>query len=397
MAGSMGNVFKGFKIGTRILSKAKSSIFSQLVASKTGQGENAFPLVIVKRGKGPYVYDYDGNRFVDLDMSSGSLLMGHAHPHITKTLKSWLGRGYAAGYLTASHEVLAHRFFHAFLGGAPWKPGELKWIFSDSAADAKNALFSLLSAIGYGGNTYLINAESMRRFDNRKVDDPDYTADLQSLGGLRPGNGDFVFFKFEASFPAHDVEVVLKHLHEKGVLIVTDETDFSSHLRFRAHQTLLQYTRARIFGPWTSSGFAFGAIAAEADMFENRGDTSVFPLIQKALSFVSSPPLHKIKAAITFTRLLENNGGIEGLIEKHKTFFRMLDSRYFEQIDSMIYVKWGLNPVWECVQCFLRLLKEGCYFPLVRNAPLSLSYAHSGEILNDCAAKLNSIFQSIDR
>jgi glutamate-1-semialdehyde aminotransferase len=393
----MGYFFKGFKTGTRILSKARSSIFSRYVACEKEQGTSTFPLVVVKRGKGPYVYDYDGNRFVDFYMSAGSLLMGHAHPHITNVFKSWLGRGYAAGYLTASHELLAQRFFHLFLGNTPWKQDGLKWIFVDSSAAAKNALFSLLSAIGYGENTYFIGGEGMRAFDNRKVNDPVFLNDLHSLGGLRPDKGDLVFFEFEASLPVHDVEVVFKRLHEKGVLIVTDETDFSSYLRFRAHQTLLSYIQARVFGPWTSSGFAFGAIAVQAGLFENGGDTSIFTLPQKALSFVSSPPLHKIKAAITFTRLLENDGGIEGLVEKQNTFFRMLDPPYFEQIDSMIYVKWGLNPAREFGRCYSSFLKEGCYFPLLHNAPLALSYAHTDEVLNNCAAKLNSIFQSIDR
>jgi glutamate-1-semialdehyde aminotransferase len=393
----MGTFFKGFKIGTRILSKAKSSIFFRPEAEKTGHGEDAFPLVVVKRGKGPYVYDYDGNRFVDLYLSAGSLLMGHAHPHITKMLKSWLGRGYAAGYITASHEILAHRFFHVYFGNAQWKPDELKWIFSDSSAAAKNALVSLLSAIGYNGNTYFMNAQGVRRLDNRNAHNPIYEMDSQSPDGLRPERGDFVFFTFDASFSAHDAEIALKRLHEKGVLIVTDETNFFSHLRFRAHQTLLSYARVRIFGSWTSSGFAFGAIAAQADIFRNSGDNSVFPFLQNALSLVSSPPLHKIKAAITFTRLLENNGGIDGLVEKHNAFFRMLDPRYFEQIDSMIYVKQGVKSPREYAQCCGRLLREGCYFPLVLTEPLALSYAHGAGILKNCAAKLNSIFQSIDR
>ncbi len=394
----MGDVFKGFKKGKRILSKAKSTIFSRYVACEEERGLNTLVPVIIKRGKGPYLYDYDGNRFVDFYMSDGSLLTGHAHPRITKTFKSWLGRGYAAGYLTAAHELLARRFFHLYLGNTSWKHDELKWIFVDSPEAAKNALFSLLSANGCTGRAFFVDdAKGLHRVDKIDRNTEVFSEDLRSFSRSQLRNGDLVVFTFDASLSEHDVELIFKRLHEKGVFIATDETNFFSYLRYRAHPNLLSRVCARIFGPWTVSGFSFGAIAVKKGVFEEKGDNSDFPRLHETLWLVSSPPLHKIKAATTFTHLLETHGGIGGLIELQETFFNRLNSEYFEQTDGMIFVKWGPEPAQNFERYYLLLLEKGFYFPLVYVSPLALSYAHTEELLNKCAEKLNSIFQSIDR
>jgi glutamate-1-semialdehyde 2,1-aminomutase len=52
--------------------------------------------VFADRGEGPYVWDLDGNRYVDLLMSWGALILGHAHPGVAAALREGarLGTGY---------------------------------------------------------------------------------------------------------------------------------------------------------------------------------------------------------------------------------------------------------------------------------------------------------------
>ena len=38
---------------------------------------------IVARAEGPYVWDVEGNRYIDLVQSYGAVILGHAHPAIT--------------------------------------------------------------------------------------------------------------------------------------------------------------------------------------------------------------------------------------------------------------------------------------------------------------------------
>jgi glutamate-1-semialdehyde 2,1-aminomutase len=36
--------------------------------------------LFIERGEGPYLFDVDGNRFIDYVLSWGPLITGHAHP-----------------------------------------------------------------------------------------------------------------------------------------------------------------------------------------------------------------------------------------------------------------------------------------------------------------------------
>ena len=40
--------------------------------------------VVIARGEGPYVYDVDGNRYIDYLCSWGPLILGHAHPAVVE-------------------------------------------------------------------------------------------------------------------------------------------------------------------------------------------------------------------------------------------------------------------------------------------------------------------------
>nr|WP_263312857.1 glutamate-1-semialdehyde 2,1-aminomutase [Mammaliicoccus sp. Marseille-Q6498] len=43
--------------------------------------------VVMKKGKGAYFYDVDGNKYIDYLQAYGPIITGHAHPHITKAIQ----------------------------------------------------------------------------------------------------------------------------------------------------------------------------------------------------------------------------------------------------------------------------------------------------------------------
>ena len=47
----------------------------------------------IDHGEGHYVYDVDGNRYLDFMMNATSLIMGHAHPLVLKALREQLAKG----------------------------------------------------------------------------------------------------------------------------------------------------------------------------------------------------------------------------------------------------------------------------------------------------------------
>jgi glutamate-1-semialdehyde 2,1-aminomutase len=65
------------------------------------------------RGEGAYVFDADGNRYVDLVQSWGALLFGHARSEIVEAAKAAAGRGTSFGAPTEPEVELAERITDA--------------------------------------------------------------------------------------------------------------------------------------------------------------------------------------------------------------------------------------------------------------------------------------------
>ena len=53
--------------------------------------------LFIQRGEGPYLYDVDGNRYIDYVLSWGPLILGHAHPEVVLALNQAVARGTSYG------------------------------------------------------------------------------------------------------------------------------------------------------------------------------------------------------------------------------------------------------------------------------------------------------------
>ena len=62
--------------------------------TRTGTVFAPYP-VYFECGKGSYLYDVDGNRFLDFTNNATSLIHGHAHPAIVNAIRRQAGRGTA--------------------------------------------------------------------------------------------------------------------------------------------------------------------------------------------------------------------------------------------------------------------------------------------------------------
>jgi len=61
----------------------------------------------IARGEGAYLYDVDGNRYLDYVLSWGPLIAGHAHPHVVRVVREVLERGTSFGAPTEEEVLLA--------------------------------------------------------------------------------------------------------------------------------------------------------------------------------------------------------------------------------------------------------------------------------------------------
>ncbi|MCD6162479.1 MAG: glutamate-1-semialdehyde 2,1-aminomutase [candidate division Zixibacteria bacterium] len=92
-----------------------SEIFTQsskLIPGGVNSPVRAFKSVggspfIVDKGEGAWLYDVDGNRYVDYVMSWGPLILGHAHKQVVKAVKSKADSGTSFGAPTEDELTLA--------------------------------------------------------------------------------------------------------------------------------------------------------------------------------------------------------------------------------------------------------------------------------------------------
>ncbi len=63
--------------------------------------------LIIARGQGPYLFDVDGNRFIDYVLSWGPLILGHAHPQVVAALKEAAETGTSYGAPSPKENELA--------------------------------------------------------------------------------------------------------------------------------------------------------------------------------------------------------------------------------------------------------------------------------------------------
>jgi len=63
--------------------------------------------LFIDRAEGPYMWDADGNQYIDYVLSWGPLILGHAHPDVVDALKRAVERGASYGAPTALETELA--------------------------------------------------------------------------------------------------------------------------------------------------------------------------------------------------------------------------------------------------------------------------------------------------
>jgi glutamate-1-semialdehyde 2,1-aminomutase len=70
----------------------------------------------IARGEGPYLFDADGNQYVDLMLSWGPLILGHADPEVLAAVVEAAGKGTTYGAPTELEVRLAERVVATFPG-----------------------------------------------------------------------------------------------------------------------------------------------------------------------------------------------------------------------------------------------------------------------------------------
>src|SRR5262249_8560779 len=70
--------------------------------------------IFISRAEGPYLWDVDGNRYVDWVSSWGPMILGHADPLVVEAVREAAGRGTSYGAPTEGEVELAEEVTDRF-------------------------------------------------------------------------------------------------------------------------------------------------------------------------------------------------------------------------------------------------------------------------------------------
>ena len=104
----------------------------------------------VVRGEGAYLYDADGNRYLDLFGSWGPMILGHASPPVVEAIREAAGRGASFGASHAGEANLAELVRYCF-------PSVEKMRFVSSGTEA--CMSAIRLARGFTGRNFVIKFE----------------------------------------------------------------------------------------------------------------------------------------------------------------------------------------------------------------------------------------------
>lgn len=104
---------KQYPLSSAAFARAKSLIPGGVNSpARAFGGVGGEPLFIAKAA-GAYLYDLDGNRYLDYIGSWGPMILGHAHPSVVAALQEAIGRGTSYGAPTEAESELAQLIIDA--------------------------------------------------------------------------------------------------------------------------------------------------------------------------------------------------------------------------------------------------------------------------------------------
>lgn len=95
--------------------------------------------LFIERGEGPYLFDVDGNRYIDYVLSWGPLILGHAHPVVVAALQKAVLKGTSYGAPCPQEVALAQRI-------VDWMPNIEMVRFVNSGTEATMSALRLARA-----------------------------------------------------------------------------------------------------------------------------------------------------------------------------------------------------------------------------------------------------------
>ena len=309
--------------------------------------------VMMKEGKGAYLFDEDGNKYIDYLQAYGPIITGQAHPHITKAIQEQAAKGVLYGTPTRLEIDFAKKLRDAI-------PSLEKIRFVNSGTEAVMTTIRVARAYTkrnkiikfsgqYHGHSDLVlvaagsGPSQLGSPDSAGVPESvaqevitvpyndldaykeaiDYWGDQIACVLVEPIVGNFGMVEPQPGF----LEGVNEISHDNGTLVIYDEVITAFRFHYGAAQDLYKvYPDLTAFGKIVGGGLPIGGYGGSQDIMEHVAPLG--PAYQAGT--MAGNPL-SMKAGIALLEVLEQDGvyeqldnlgkrleeGLLKLIEKH--------------------------------------------------------------------------------
>lgn len=299
--------------------------------------------VVMEKGKGAYLYDVDGNEYIDYLQAYGPIITGHAHPHITEAIQEQAALGVLYGTPTELEIDFAKKLRAAI-------PSLEKMRFVNSGTEAVMTTIRIARAFTgrnkiikfagcYHGHSDLVlvaagsGPSQLGSPDSagvpKSVAQEVITVPFNDIGAFKEamnhwGNdvagvlvepivGNFGMVEPEDGF----LEAVNDIAHENESLVIYDEVITAFRFHYGGVQDLLGvYPDLTAFGKIVGGGLPIGGYGGRQDIMEQVAPLG--PAYQAGT--MAGNPL-SMKAGIALLEVLEQ----EGVYEKLNHLGKMLE------------------------------------------------------------------------
>lgn len=392
--------------------------------------------VVMKKGKGAYFYDVDGNKYIDYLQAYGPIITGHAHPHITKAIQDAAEDGVLFGTPTEYEITFAQKLRHAI-------PSLEKIRFVNSGTEAVMTTIRVARAYTkrdkiikfagcYHGHSDLVlvaagsgpsqlgtpdSAGVPKSVAQEVITVPfndiesfkeamDHWGDQIAGVLVEPIVGNFGMVEPKAGF----LEAVNEITHSHGGLVIYDEVITAFRFHYGAAQDLLGvYPDLTAFGKVIGGGLPIGAYGGRQEIMEHVAPLG--PAYQAGT--MAGNPL-SMRAGIALLEILEQPGvydhldklgnqlekGLLSLIEKHNinaTVNRVKGALtlYFtnEKVENYIQAE---NTDGEQFAIFFKaMLKQGINLAPSKYEAWFLTTEHTEEDIKQTLDAVDNAFQQL--
>ena len=224
------------------------------------------PKLVLTKGEGPYVWDADGNRYLDLLGGIAVNALGHAHPALVSAVTEQLNTlGHVSNFFATEPQVALAERLISLLG---LEPGGGKVFFTNSGSEANEAAFKLSRRTG---RTHVVATEGS--FHGRTMGSLALTSKEAYREPFAPLPGEVTFVPYgdadalAAAVTDRTAAVIIEPIQgEAGVVIPPDGYLAQAREVTSAHGALLWFDEVQTGMGRTGAWFAHAASGVTPDI-----------------------------------------------------------------------------------------------------------------------------------